>query len=342
MEKRIKISIIIPVRNEEKYIKKCIDSILKQTYPKDLIEILIIDGMSEDSTRERINAYIAKGENIKLILNEKKIAPTAMNIGIKNATGDAMFILGGHSYLDPNYITECVETLNRTDADCVGGPISTIGEDKVSRAISLAMSSSFGVGNALFRYSKKECYVDTLAFGMYRREIFNEIGLFDEELVRNQDDEFNYRLIKKGKKILLNPDIKSYYYSRASLKNLWKQYFQYGFWKVKVIQKHKKPASFRHLVPMSFVLSIIGTLIGSFIYSPVKYLLAIILGSYFIFNIFFTIKLAIKERASEVIYIPLIFLILHLSYGFGFIFGIINFYILKNNVLTEKNKELSR
>jgi GT2 family glycosyltransferase len=196
------------------------------------------------------------------------------------------------------------------------------------------MSCPFGVGNAKFRYSNEETYVDTLAFGAYKKDIFDKIGLFDEELVRNQDDEFNLRLTRSGGKILLTPSIKSYYYSRSSLKKLWKQYFQYGYWKVRVIQKHKIPSSLRQLVPATFV-SILGILsIASLFNKYAIYILGFILGLYLLSSIIFSMISCKSKDKKFMIVLPLIFLILHLSYGLGFLNGILDFGIF--NKLNKK------
>lgn len=213
------VSIIIPVYNEEKFIEETIMSIENQTYDKSKIEVIVVDGMSTDRTLEIVASLRSKlSINIKIEMNKKRIAPTAMNIGIKKATGDVIIRIDGHSYMDEEFVNEAIKYITARDIDCVGGPIYTINNSFIGEAISLAMSCPFGVGNAKFRYSNEEIYVDTLAFGAYKRDVFDKVGLFDEELVRNQDDEFNLRLTRSGGKILLTPSMKSYYYSRSSLK----------------------------------------------------------------------------------------------------------------------------
>ncbi|MGO1368553.1 glycosyltransferase [Senegalia sp. (in: firmicutes)] len=327
------VSIIIPVYNEEKYIEECIRSLDNQSYPKDKLEILVVDGMSTDRTLEKVNKLSNElNINIKVIENTKRIAPTAMNLGIKNSTGDIIIRIDGHAYAHSDFISTSVKLLREKEVACVGGPIETISQNFVGESIALAMACPFGVGNSLFRYSKKEKYVDTLAFGAYKREVFEKIGCFDEELVRNQDDELNFRLIKSGEKILLSPKIKSYYYSRSSLKKLWKQYFQYGYWKVRVIQKHKMPSSIRQLVPMTFVISLLGSVILSLVNElGIKILLAITL-TYLASSLFFSVKISYNKTPRFIAILPIIFFILHFSYGLGFINGIIDFLIRKKLV----------
>ena len=340
----MKVSVIVPVRNERNFIEECIDSIIAQDYPGELIEIIIVDGMSDDGTREIISdKYLSCGSNIKLIDNPKKIAPTAMNIGIKASAGDVIIRIDGHSYMERDFIAQAVKLLqDNPDIDCVGGPIESINTTFKSKVISLAMSSPFGVGNARFRYSKKAQLVDTLAFGAYRREVFEKIGLFDEELVRNQDDEFNFRLTKNGGKILLSPKIRSNYYTRSSFGKLWRQYYQYGFWKVRVMQKHGQVASLRHLVPVTFVLSLILTGVLSFVSHIFLWLFTFICLSYLAGALIFAVKAGKDEGIIYVLYLPFAFFILHSSYGLGFIEGIWHFYIKKGRTSKDRHKDLSR
>lgn len=336
------VSIIIPCRNEEKYIKQCIDSFLDQSYPKELIEIIIADGMSNDNTRNIINNISKENKNVILIDNKKFTAPAGMNLGIKKSKSDIIIIFGAHAYAHRDFIKENVLALEKNEVGCAGGVITTVNDSIKGEAIAEAMSCPFGVGNALFRYAEKEAFVDTVGFGAYGRKFIIDIGLFDEELVRNQDDELNFRVQKTGKKILLNPKIKSTYFSRGDFKKLWKQYYQYGFWKVRVIQKHKKPASIRHLIPLMFVLfllfggisSIFSKLIG------VGYLLTILL--YLILDATFSFKICKNKSFKHFPYLFITFPILHISYGIGFILGIFNFYIFKSKKIEEKNKQISR
>ncbi len=321
------VSIICPIRNEVKYIAKCLDSIVHQDFPNEKMEILIIDGMSNDGTRKIIEEFMKKNKNIYLLDNPGQTVPFAMNIGIKRSKGKIIFRVDGHCFLENDFVRKCVELLQRVkNADCVGGPIKSVSENFIDKGISIAMSTPFGVGNVRFRYSQKEGYVDTLAFGAYRREVFDRIGLFDEELVRNQDDELNLRLIKAGGKIFLSPEIKSYYFSRSSLKALWKQYFQYGLWKVRVIQKHKMPASWRHLIPGAFVLSLLCSFILSFYMKIGLFVFIGILTFYFTISFVTSLVIASKKEVKYVLLLPVVFTVLHFSYGIGFLVGVIKFF----------------
>jgi len=250
------ISIILPIRNEANFIKKIIESILAQDYPQDQIEILILDGMSTDCTREIIQTYQQTHPQIHIIDNPNKIVPTALNVAIRQAKGDIIIRIDGHTLLAPDYVRKCVETLRRTGADNVGGCMTADGITSFGRAVAIATSTPFGVGNSKFHYAQAEEEADSVYMGAWPSDVFRRIGLFDEELVRDQDDEFNYRLREKGGKIILNPEIKSVYTTRSSPLTLWKQYFQYGLWKIRVLQKHPKQMSPRQFIPPLFVFSL--------------------------------------------------------------------------------------
>jgi cellulose synthase/poly-beta-1,6-N-acetylglucosamine synthase-like glycosyltransferase len=337
------VSIIIPCRNEEKFIGKCLDSILAQNYPKEKMEILVVDGMSEDKTRKIVKKFqISNLEfQIHLLDNLKKFVPAAMNISIKSAQGNIIIRIDAHAWMAKNFISKNVEYLEKSDANCVGGPIKSINDDSfVGQTVALAMSSPFGVGDAKFRYSKKEEYVDTVAFGAYRREVFDNVGLFDEEFIRNEDDEFNFRLTKSGGKIFFTPKIESYYYVRSSISKLWKQYFQYGYFKIKLIKKFKSIPSLRCLIPTIFVASLFITGISGIFSFILLLLFYIISGAYLLFILTGGLILSMKnDNLKHFFILPLIFAIIHFSYGIGFLKGILDFVILKRDI---KNIPLSR
>ncbi len=319
------VSIISPIRNEGKYLAACLDSIISQDYDKDQYEIIIVDGMSDDISKAILATYCEKYPQIKLLHNPQKIAPTALNLGIAEAKGDIFIRVDGHVILQEDYITQCVNYMKATGADCVGGVIESINDSYIGKVIALAMSSVFGVGNARFRTSGAEGFVDTLAFGAYRRDVIRDIGLFDEELVRSQDDEFNYRLRKFGKKIFFTPQIKSFYYSRSNLKELWKQYFQYGFWKVRVLQKHFSMMQWRQFVPPVFVLLLLVCLGLMSFYQGAVYFLSAMTISYSLLSLIFSLKTALKTDIRFFPLLPVAFGILHFSYGMGFLWGMIRF-----------------
>ncbi|MEI7801862.1 MAG: glycosyltransferase family 2 protein, partial [Bacteroidota bacterium] len=211
------VTVVIPCRNEKDYILQCVQSVLHNNYPREKIEVIVCDGMSDDGTFELLKNFAVKIPQLKVLVNEKRTTPYALNLGIKNSKGDVIIILGAHAEMHGNYLNTCVNILKeKPDVWCCGGILNNEAKDETGEIISVAMTSPFGVGSAHFRTGAREGYVDTVAFGAYRKEVFSLIGLFDEELTRNQDDEFNYRLTKAGKKIWLATDTSIKYFVRGS------------------------------------------------------------------------------------------------------------------------------
>tara|TARA_B100001758_G_C18399790_1_gene608259 strand:+ start:1347 stop:2360 length:1014 start_codon:yes stop_codon:yes gene_type:complete len=335
-----KVSIVIPCRNEKAYIEKCILSILNSSYPLELINIYVCDGMSDDGTIEIINQLIEKHEQVHLLVNKKQTTPFALNLGIKSSDSAIKIILGAHAEVDTNFIKENVAELEKDSSlGCAGGIINNIYENKTSEIIGKAMSSPFGVGNAHFRTGGKEGYVDTVAFGAYKDEVFDKIGYFDEELARNQDDEFNYRLIKNNYKIFLSKNIISSYYVRASFKKLFKQYYQYGYWKVYVNKKHRTITTIRQLIPSLLIASLSIGLILSLFNNIFLWLVLLEIGVYLFGCFWFASKKS--NNLKQISAIILTFIILHSSYGLGYINGIIDFILLRKKP-TNKNQNLTR
>ena len=337
------VTIIVPIKNEVKFIKNTINSILNQNITKYNIQIIISDGMSTDGTREIVNEFQKRKECITLIDNVDQVVPSGFNKALNFAKGDIIIRVDGHSILNPDFVENCVNVLMSTDADCVGGPTKHISKSYVGINIAAAQTSVFGAGGASFRTGVTEGkYVNTLAFGAYKRNVFIKIGAYDEELIRNQDEELNYRLINNGGKIWIDPSIKSTYHVRNSMKNLFRQYFQYGFYKVRVIQKIKKVISWRHLIPAVFVTLAISSALMIFLFKQTIPFL-ILFGTYFTFSLFYTIHESVFRNSKLLILLPFIFFILHFSYGFGFILGC--FYFIKmwgNNLLIDSNFDRKR
>lgn len=314
----------MPIRNEADFIARSLTAVLRQDYPAERVEVLVVDGMSDDATREEVYRTVAANPDSPLVTildNPGRIVPTAMNLALARARGEIIVRVDGHCEIAPDYLRRCVEALTKTHADCVGGPMRTIGNNVIARAIALAQSSPFGVGGVAFRTGRSEGgYVDTVAFGAYRHEVFERIGGFDEELVRNQDDELNFRLIQAGGKIWLDPAIRSVYYSRASLHSLWHQYYQYGLYKVRVIQKRGAVPSWRHLVPGFFVLALLGSLLLALIARRPQ-LGLIVAGPYAVATLTASLWTGRRELPTLPL-LPPAFATLHLAYGLGFLVGL--------------------
>jgi succinoglycan biosynthesis protein ExoA len=322
------VSVVMPVRNEADFIERSLQAVLAQDYPHESLEIIVADGLSTDETREQIKK-LKKVSNIpiNIIDNPERIAPSGLNRAIAKAKGEIIVRVDGHCEIEPNYVTNCVKYLVAGKAEGVGGPIETVGETRQAKAIAVAMSSTFGVGGSAFRcVNDREMYVDTVAFPGYKREVLEKAGAFNEELVRNQDDEFNYRIRKSGGRILLAPDIRSRYFSRSTFKSLWRQYFQYGFWKIRVLQLHPKQMSLRQFIPFIFVSTVLFLSLLSVFSVAARWTLILVFGLYLLANVAATLKAMSRINLSALPFVFLSFPILHFSYGLGFIAGIFAFW----------------
>jgi len=324
------ISIIIPMRNEEKYIERCLDSLLDQDYLPDKYEIIVIDGESTDDSSRIVKKKAQISNCIHLLKNPYRTTPHGFNIGIQHTKSDLITIFSAHAYAPSNFISKSVYHMQLTGANCVGGRVIYKGENDFARAVAKSMNSPFGMGNVHYRSSKTPSFVDTVTNCTYRKEVFDQIGLFDVTLLRNQDYELNYRLRKNGGKIYFTPDIKSFFYSRSKLSGLIKQYFQYGFWKVRTIKKFIKSIKLRHIVPPTFVATIAIFGIGALFSSIFLKILCLILASYLISTIIFTLSISLK-KVLDFFLISLIFFTMHFFWGAGFIWGILSFPFYKKS-----------
>src|SRR5258707_785559 len=258
----IQVSVIVACRNERKYIRNLLDSICRQNLCGAKIEVLVADGMSIDGTRQVLDLYRQIVLPLRVIDNPDKIASAGLNAAIREARGAIIIRMDAHSEYAPDYICRCLQVLNETNAENVGGAALTRAEGYLGRAIALAYHCKFSCGGAKFHDAQYEGYVDTVPYGCWRKSTLERVGLFDEDLGRNQDDELNLRLIRSGGQVWQSPRIISWYRPRAGLNDLFFQYFQYGFWKVSVIRKHGRPASWRHLMPVVSLLAGLALLLG--------------------------------------------------------------------------------
>jgi glycosyltransferase involved in cell wall biosynthesis len=321
-----RVAIVIPCLNEASFIGPCLQSCLAQEVEEGQLEIIVCDGDSRDATRAIVQDIMTAHPSVRLLENARGITPVALNLGIRDTKAEVIIILGAHSVIYPDYVKNCLQALHdHPDAGCVGGIIESEYSDEASEAIGLAQTSSFGVGNAYFRTGRAAGYVDTVAFGAYRREVFEKVGYFDEELIRNQDDEMNFRVLKNGYKILLDLSIRSRYFARASFRTLFRQYYQYGFWKVYANRKHRSITTLRQLVPfLFFSFLLFFPLTWLFFDSLLGY--AAVVGLYLALA---AISAASCRRGLSVsLKMVYAFLVLHLSYGFGYFRGILHFLVL--------------
>ncbi len=335
------ISIVIPCRNEVAYIEECIDAIYDNKLSGDIkLNVFVVDGMSNDGTREKIQALQLKYESLKMIDNTKQLTPFAFNLGIHAANADFIQIVGARHILSPNYIQQALHVLHtKSDVWCVGGRLINQYVNQTGEVISKAMSTSFGMGLGNFRTLVKSGYTDTVTSPMYPYWVFEKVGFFDEQLIRNQDDDFNFRVEKAGGKIYFEHDIFLKYYVRGNLKGLYRQFFQYGYWKVFVNQKHKSVTTLRQLIPPIFVVFILSSMLFAFLYPITCWISLFIYITYIGLGMFVSLKKGTSLMESLKIFI--IFPILHLSYGLGYLKGIVEFILLRKKP-SDRQKRLSR
>lgn len=335
MEKFPFISIIIPCRNEGNYISRCLDSVLAQDYPGDKVEILVADGMSTDDTKKILLDYVKHHPSVRYFENPKKIVTMGLNILIKQAKGELIARIDAHTDFPKDYVSKCVKYIQEYNVDNVGGIIVTLpGNDTLrAKTIALAMSSTFGVGNSYFRTGVKEPrLVDTVPFGCYRREVFDKIGLFDEDMIRNQDAEFNLRLIKNGGKILLAPDIVSRYYARNTFRKMITMYAQYGYFRALTAAKLGKIMGIRQTIPALFVCSLLALILGSVFFRHLIWFLFIEIAVYLAANLFFSLKISLKKGLSLLPFLVWTFILIHFTFGYNYLRGIFDFWILKKHL----------
>jgi cellulose synthase/poly-beta-1,6-N-acetylglucosamine synthase-like glycosyltransferase len=320
-----RVSIIVPCRQEVESIGRCLDSILAGDYPLDRLEILVVDGLSDDGTREVVERYAREFPCVKLVENPRRTTPAALNTGIRLAAGEVIMRVDAHAFYPPGYVSQLVSWLDRSGADNVGGVIVTRPGNAGAPAVAIAqaLSHPFGVGNSLFRVGVgKPRFVDTVPFGCYRKSVFERVGLFDEAMVRNQDDEFNMRLIRGGGRILLVPDVRIEYVARDTMAKVAGMAFQYGSYKPLGAAKLGGIFTLRQLVPPVFVLCLLGLAIGSLVAREARMALSVVTGFYLAAGA--AAAMSVRERTgliSRALMLP-VFATLHVSYGIGYLVGL--------------------
>ncbi len=322
------ISVIVPCYNEEKTIQLLLAALHRQTYPLERMEVVISDALSTDKTREKISEYLNEHPELKVrvVNNEARTIPAGVNSAALAAQGEILVRLDAHSEPNPEYIATSVSLLSEGVADNIGG-IWQIqpGEDTcVARAIALAAAHPLGVGDAKYRVSSKAQYVDTVPFGAFFRERFFAIGAFDESLLANEDYEFNARLQQDGGRVYMDPRIISRYHARPNLRKLAIQYWRYGFWKVRMLQRFPDTIRLRQAIPPLFVASLacFGLLAILFTFARIILLGELVL--YFSALIAAALACAIKKREFACLLMPAAIIIMHLSWGSGFIYSLIH------------------
>lgn len=319
------VTIIIPCFNEKNNAYQFFESLRDQICENNIYEILVADGISDDGTRLILQNICKENRLIRVIDNANRFVSHGLNMAVKEARGDIIIRMDMHTSYASDYVKNCVELLQSTGAKNVGGAARTKASGYIQRANCIAFASKFSVGGAKFHAEEHEGYVDTVPYGCWWKQTLLDIGLFDERLIRNQDDELNYRLVKNGGKIWQSSKIKSWYYPRATIGGIFTQYFQYGYWKVQIFKKHKSLSSWRQLVPALFILSILYFGFAGILSSNSLVIFYSLTILYLTINLLISVFLCFsKKNAKYMVVLPIIFMMYHFGYGSGYIFGLIS------------------
>ena len=349
---------VIACRNEERHIEACVRSLLAQQEPKGGFEVIVVDGISEDGTRQILERLVSADSRLRVVDNPRRITSAGANAGITSARGRYVAFMSAHAHYPTEYLVRCMELAERMHADNVGGAAIAEAHGYIQRAIAAAHHSPFSVGGATWHSLDYEGRAGTVFGGFYRRDVFDRIGMFDEEMVRNQDDELNFRLELAGGVIWQSPAIRSWYSPRSTLLALFRQYNQYGYWKVRVMQKHGRTPAFRHYVPALFVLGLavpavvaivagLASLPGrSAALAMVSVTGAVLLGagvvSYMTVLVVASVTTAARYGWDLLPVLPAAFVCYHVSYGIGFIQGLIDFGLRRRKTPPARMSQITR
>jgi len=318
------VSVIIPVRNEVNYIWRCLNSLLSQTYPTTLYEVIVVDGRSSDGSKECVLAFCCDHPNVRCLENTAGIVPRGMNIGIQNAHGEIIIRADGHTIYPAHYIETCVNYLEKTGADNVGGPVLTIPASNSfsSQLVAAVLASPFGVGDAKFRTGSGEGYVDTVPFGAFRRELFDRVGMYNEKLVRNQDIDLNARIRKAGGRIFQTPALTTEYHPVAGFWELLDLTFRNCQWHFFSVSENSRSLGLRHFTPAAFVVILTSLTVGSFFSRSVLLSLFVLLFVYLVVG-FRTINPRARKGGTVTLCTALLACFcFHFSYGVGTLAGL--------------------
>jgi glycosyltransferase involved in cell wall biosynthesis len=317
------VSVVIPVRNEARFIERTLDSVLGQDYPAERIEVIVADGMSDDGTREIIADFVQRDSRVCMLDNVDRVTPAGLNIAIARARGEIVCRIDGHCEVAKDFIRQNVGLLaERGDAWVVGGPIIHGGSGLWGRATAIAMSHPFGVGDARHRLRDFEGYCGTVQFPAFRRWVFDRVGLFDTALVRTEDDEFHYRITAAGGRIYVSPRVRYVYYVRERIGELYRQYFQYGFWRVPVIHKHKRPPASRQVVPLLFFL-VMTVIVGIGWWLQQMSLSLALPAGYASGLLLLALRFLPKAGVKVSALVPLAVATMHVAYAAGMAYGLL-------------------
>ena len=317
------VSVVLPIRNEARFIKACLERFLEQDYPRDRMEILVIDGSSDDETVAMVRDFQAQHPeaNLRLFDNVKRIVPTALNIGIGAAKGNVIVRMDGHSFPAHDYVSKCVAALRQSGAANAGGVLELVGATPFGRAVALASGHPLGAGDARYRVGGVKGFVDTVAFGAFPRAVFEHVGLFDESLVRNQDDEMNMRLRAAGKRVFFDPSIRVQYSPRGTVRGLWSQYFQYGWWRLETMKRHPRALRWRQALPPAMVAAFAGAAVVAPFWSVAAIGLLVASVVYTATVAVVAMRLSVPHARPPLV--ALAFGVMHFAYGSGFLIHVL-------------------
>lgn len=318
------VSVIVPTRNEALHLESCLDSILHALFAIEKWEVLVVDGISSDGTRDIVRRFSVGHPGVRLVDNFDHTTPAAFNRGIAEARAPVIAIVSGHSTVEHDFFTAGLEALGNGTADVVGGPVATVpgGHGPLAKVLALLVSHPFGVGNSKFRVSCQRGYVDAVPFALFRREVFAEVGLFDEGLPRNQDTEFFGRVARAGLRVLLEPNVKSTYIARGTLGGLLRQGFSNAYWNVRVWRANPAAFRLRHAIPGAFVTTTVLGGLAAFVWPSARTAVALLLALYFVAAMAAASHIAFRSRNVLALAMPVFFFMYHLTYGAGSIAGL--------------------
>jgi succinoglycan biosynthesis protein ExoA len=323
------VSVIIPCRNERGFIERCLEMVFAQTWPVDHLEVIVVDGMSDDGTRDILTRLADGHGNLKVADNPRLTAPTAMNVGLDAAGGDFIVRVDAHAAIPPDYVEVGVRYLGEhPEVWCVGGPRSRVGEGAFGELVGALSSSIFTTGNTHRRVGRYEGPTDGVAYPIWRREVFGEIGRFDEDMVRNQDDDLDVRVMNAGGIIYQLQHLRATYFVRSSVRKTLFQFYQYAYWKPFVLKKNGRIPDWKAGVPAVFFLTLIALTAAGAFWVPAAWAALALLAVYGFAAVLFAFPVAFKSRFWFFPAAPFLFAALHLVYAWGFLRGFIDAYVL--------------
>ena len=321
---RPRVSVILPIRNEARHIDACLERLLQQDYPRELVEILVVDGRSDDGTRDVVKQVQARHPDaaLRLLDNPQRTVPPALNAGIRAAKGEVIVRMDGHAVPAIDYLSACVAALGRSGAANVGGAVEAEGTTPFGQAVALATQHPLGAGDAKYRVGGSPGDVDTVPFGAFRRELFEAVGLFDESLVRNQDYELNVRIRAAGQRIHFDPAIRVKYSPRNSAQALWSQYLQYGWWKVETLRRHPQSLRWRQLIPPVLLAGLLVGMLVSLWWSTAAVALA--LGAAIYLTVIAIVTALVTRPPARPLHVLTAFVVVHFAWSLGFLLNVVS------------------